>query len=98
MIKYAKFVEAQHDREEAPGCDMCANNRVMLEKAWQVGNRFQRLRVQVFSLNRNTTLVSPVSFRASPLLRVACRMVDWRNSRIALPISESAAGRGERVL
>jgi hypothetical protein len=36
VIKYAKFVEAQHDREEAPGCEMCANNRVMLEKAWQV--------------------------------------------------------------
>ena len=36
VIKYAKFVEAQHDREEAPGCEMCANNRVTLEKAWQV--------------------------------------------------------------
>ncbi len=37
VIKYAKFVEAQHEREEAPGCEMCANNRVTLEKAWQVG-------------------------------------------------------------
>ena len=36
VIKYAKFVEAQHEREEAPGCEMCANNRVTLEKAWQV--------------------------------------------------------------
>ncbi len=38
VIKYAKFVEAQHEREEAPGCEMCANNRVTLEKAWQVAN------------------------------------------------------------
>ena len=36
MIKYAKYVEAQHERELQPDCEMCASNRLTLEKAWQV--------------------------------------------------------------
>ena len=36
VIRYAKYVEQQHDAELEPGCEMCTSNRLTLEKAWQV--------------------------------------------------------------
>lgn len=36
IIHYAKFVEGLKDAEEAPGCEHCTDNRLLLEHAWQV--------------------------------------------------------------
>lgn len=35
-MHYAKFVEGLKDAEEAPGCEHCTDNRLLLERAWQV--------------------------------------------------------------
>ena len=35
-MHYAKFVEGLKDAEEAPGCEHCTDNRLLLEHAWQV--------------------------------------------------------------
>lgn len=37
ILRYAKYVESLADGEAAEGCKDCAANRLMLEKAWQVG-------------------------------------------------------------
>ncbi|KAL3145262.1 hypothetical protein ABBQ32_001001 [Trebouxia sp. C0010 RCD-2024] len=36
IVHYAKFVEGLKDPEEAPGCEHCTDNRLLLEHAWQV--------------------------------------------------------------
>lgn len=36
IVHYAKFVESLKDAEEAPGCEHCSDNRLLLEHAWQV--------------------------------------------------------------
>ena len=36
IVHYAKFVEGLKDAEEAPGCEHCTDNRLLLEHAWQV--------------------------------------------------------------
>ncbi len=35
-MHYAKFVEGLKEAEEAPGCEHCTDNRLLLERAWQV--------------------------------------------------------------
>ena len=36
IVHYAKFVESLKDTEEGPGCEHCTDNRLLLERAWQV--------------------------------------------------------------
>lgn len=36
IVQYAKFVEGLKDAEEAPGCEHCTDNRLLIEHAWQV--------------------------------------------------------------
>ena len=36
IVHYAKFVEGLKDVEESPGCEHCTDNRLLVERAWQV--------------------------------------------------------------
>ena len=36
ILEVARFVETVSDAEDDPGCEMCAANRKLLERAWQV--------------------------------------------------------------
>lgn len=36
IVHYARFVEGLKDAEEAPGCEHCTDNRLLIEHAWQV--------------------------------------------------------------
>lgn len=36
LIQYGKYVDSLQDTEDAPGCESCAENRKVLEQAWQV--------------------------------------------------------------
>lgn len=35
IYEVANYVESNLDAEKEPGCSACADNRLMLEKAWQ---------------------------------------------------------------
>ena len=36
MMDYARYLETLEDTENAPGCEQCTNNRLLLERVWQV--------------------------------------------------------------
>lgn len=36
LERYAEYVDSVAELEEAPGCEMCRSNRVMLENTWEV--------------------------------------------------------------
>jgi hypothetical protein len=36
LLQYGKYVDSLEDAEAAPGCESCAENRRILEQAWQV--------------------------------------------------------------
>ena len=35
-MDYARYLERLEDTENAPGCEQCTNNRLLLERVWQV--------------------------------------------------------------
>ena len=35
-MDYARYLETLEDTENAPGCEQCTNNRLLLERVWQV--------------------------------------------------------------
>ncbi len=36
VMDYARYLETLEDTESAPGCEQCTNNRLLLERVWQV--------------------------------------------------------------
>ena len=71
MLQYAKYVDGLKVAESEPGCEQCEDNRLMLEKAWQV------IASEFFDPHREFSQAKWVA-ALQHTLQVCCSLEQWR--------------------